>query len=208
MPKRLPLLVLERRTADRRSYSSSGHPTSTTESSAPHPGLGFTTESLRLIESDQRPLAIRSMQSIVSINPQPYIEQYIENVYVLCRIVAPTVRQVTEYMKQVGADKAPRLSTSGARYRDLQLTLQLPPHDLSSNHCRHLANKEQKEAFDEFCRVRDTDAMDIGYIANSGVKDDTVLAQLFLLYTYDMKTQALMQPRPRLINVFIQQPKV
>ena len=87
--------------------------------------------------------------------------------------------QVDEYMKQLDSEKTTKVATTGAKYRDRQLTVQLPPHDLSSKFCRFLCDKEQNEAFDEFCRVRDAEAMDIAYIANGGAKESAV----YNLYT-------------------------
>jgi PET Domain len=78
-------------------------------------------------------------------------------------------------MKQLDSDKTPKVATSGAKYRDHQLTVQLPPQDLSARFCHFLPDREQLDAFEEFCRTRDTEAMDVGYIANSGAKESTVI---------------------------------
>jgi len=90
---------------------------------------------------------------------------------------SPPLLQIEEYMKQLDSDKRPKLETDGAKYRDRQLTIQLPPHDLSAKFCRFLSDTEQHEAFDEFCRIRDAEAMDIGYIANSGSKESAVFSR-------------------------------
>ena len=50
-----------------------------------------------------------------------------------------TASRVEEYMRQLPADKVPRLGGSqGELYRDTQLKVQLPKQDLSSKYCSHL----------------------------------------------------------------------
>ena len=50
-----------------------------------------------------------------------------------------SLSRVEEYMRQLPADKVPRLGGSqGELYRDNQLKLQLPKQDLSSKYCNHL----------------------------------------------------------------------
>lgn len=83
-------------------------------------------------------------------------------------------------MKQLDSDKVPKAATAGAKYRDRQLTVQLPPQDLSAKFCRLLSNKEEQDAFEEFCRTRDAQAMDVGYIANSGAKESAVILHVKL----------------------------
>ena len=50
-----------------------------------------------------------------------------------------TLARVEEYMRQLPAEKVPRLGGSqGELYRDNQLRLQLPKQDLSSKYCSNL----------------------------------------------------------------------
>lgn len=76
-------------------------------------------------------------------------------------------RQVEEYMEQLDNNKIPKLSTVGKKYHDTQVVVQLPRHDLSAEHCRHLKNDTQHQSFDDFCRSRDSDALDVGRVIAS-----------------------------------------
>ena len=70
-------------------------------------------------------------------------------------------------MEQLDNNKIPKLSSAGKRYHETQVIVQLPRHDLSSECCRHLKTDSQRESFDEFCRTRDTEALDIGHVVPS-----------------------------------------
>lgn len=77
-------------------------------------------------------------------------------------------------MQQLDNNKIPKIRSDGEKYRDMQLIVQLPKQDLSDQHCRHLKGQAQKQGFDDFCKMRDAEAMDIGYIKDS-VKENMVV---------------------------------
>jgi len=68
-------------------------------------------------------------------------------------------------MEQLDNTKVPRLSSPvGRKYHSTQLIVQLPQHDMSTDSVRHLKTDAQRESFDEFVRVRNTDALDIAKV--------------------------------------------
>ena len=75
-------------------------------------------------------------------------------------------------MEQLDNTKIPKIGSSGEKYRDIQMVIQLPKQDLAQDYCRHLAGADQCKAFDEFRHVRDATAMDVGCVKE--VDDDTV----------------------------------
>jgi len=75
--------------------------------------------------------------------------------------------QVDEYMEQLDNNKIPKLSSVGTKYYDMQMSVQLPRHDLSAESCRHLKTDSQRESFDEFVRSRNADSLDIGRVIAS-----------------------------------------
>lgn len=77
-------------------------------------------------------------------------------------------------MQQLDNNKIPKIRSDGEKYRDMQLIVQLPKQDLSDQHCRHLKGQAQKQGFDDFCKMRDVEAIDIGFIKDS-VKENMVV---------------------------------
>lgn len=84
--------------------------------------------------------------------------------------------KVEEYMQQLDNNKIPKVGSDGEKYRDKQLIVQLPKQDLAEQYCRHLKTSAQKQGFDDFCKMRDAEAMDIGYIKDS-VRENMVCHQ-------------------------------
>jgi len=76
------------------------------------------------------------------------------------------VQVVEEYVSQLDSDNVPKTSSTGARRRLVQLTVQLPAQDLAARFCRQLhgADKQQLDAFEEFRRTRDADAIDVAHV--------------------------------------------
>ena len=70
-------------------------------------------------------------------------------------------------MEQLDNNKIPKLSSVGKKYHDTQTVVQLPRHDLSAENCRHLKTDTQRQSFDEFCHVRNADALDIGRVVTN-----------------------------------------
>lgn len=83
-------------------------------------------------------------------------------------------------MQQLDNNKIPKVGSDGEKYRDKQLIVQLPKQDLSEQYCRHLKSSGQKQGFDDFCKMRDAEAMDIGYIKDS-VKENMVSSSTVLI---------------------------
>jgi len=71
-------------------------------------------------------------------------------------------------MSQLDSDDVPKTSSTGARRRLVQLIVQLPAHDLTARLCRQLgADQRQLDAFDEFRRTRDVDAIDVAQVTSA-----------------------------------------
>lgn len=70
-----------------------------------------------------------------------------------------------EYFRElnVPAEKVPRVNTRGERYRELQLSIQLPRQDLALAYCKYIEHEHWK-LFDEFVNYRNEHALDIGYV--------------------------------------------
>ena len=77
------------------------------------------------------------------------------------------VNQVVEYMEQLDNNKIPKLSSVGMKYHDTQMVVQLPQHDLSVEHCRHLKTDTQRLSFDEFCHTRNAESLDVGHVTSA-----------------------------------------
>lgn len=57
----------------------------------------------------------------------------------------------------------PRIDTSGERYRDKQITHQLPKQDLALNYCKHI-EQEHHASYEDFVAARNEIALDIGHV--------------------------------------------
>ena len=57
----------------------------------------------------------------------------------------------------------PHLGSSGEKYRDKQLMLQLPKQDLALAYCKHVDNIHQS-CYEDFINARNEIALDIGYV--------------------------------------------
>ncbi|KAJ8315008.1 hypothetical protein KUTeg_007158 [Tegillarca granosa] len=75
--------------------------------------------------------------------------------------------QLEEYMDQLPNHKIPRLGTPGEKYRDIQLIRQLPKQDLSAQYCRMLRSALEVKEYNIFRELRDSIAMDIGFVKES-----------------------------------------
>ncbi|XP_023240313.1 prickle planar cell polarity protein 3-A-like isoform X1 [Centruroides sculpturatus] len=71
--------------------------------------------------------------------------------------------KVEEYFLQLPKDKIPRLGSSGEKYRDKQLIVQLPKQDLALAYCKFL-DKEYQNNYEDFVNNRNETALDIGYV--------------------------------------------
>lgn len=71
--------------------------------------------------------------------------------------------QIDEYFAQLPNHKVPKWKTSGEKYREKQLILQLPKQDLALAYCRNLDRMYHK-SFEDFVNIRNEIALDIAYI--------------------------------------------
>ncbi|KAM7357481.1 prickle planar cell polarity protein 3-like isoform 3-T3 [Cochliomyia hominivorax] len=83
--------------------------------------------------------------------------------------VPPGVRvssRINRYFEQLPTEKVPKVGSEGARYREQQISYQLPKQDLSLEHCKHL--EELHEAsYEDFVTARNEIALDIGYVKDA-----------------------------------------
>jgi prickle len=63
-------------------------------------------------------------------------------------------------------DKVPKCGSQGEKYREKQLSNQLPRQDLTINYCKHI-DTENRATFDDFIAVRNELALDVGYVKDS-----------------------------------------
>lgn len=76
------------------------------------------------------------------------------------------ILQISEYFQQIPSSKVPRLGSSGEKYRDKQLILQLPKQDLALAYCKHVENSQQS-CYEDFINARNEIALDIGYVKDN-----------------------------------------
>ena len=78
--------------------------------------------------------------------------------------VPPGIRsmsRITRYFEQLDADKVPKIGTEGERYREQQISYQLPKQDLSLEHFKNL-EEQHVASFEDFVTARNEIALDIG----------------------------------------------
>ena len=95
------------------------------------------------------------------------------NVFIRCLnfLFANYCSKVEEYMEQLDNNKIPRVGSAGEKYRDVQLVVQLPKHDLSELYVRHLKTPGQKQGFHDFRVGRDAEAMGIAQAGDCEKRD-------------------------------------
>ncbi|XP_013401172.1 four and a half LIM domains protein 3 isoform X2 [Lingula anatina] len=81
--------------------------------------------------------------------------------------------RIDEYMDQLPNDKVPRRGSQGEKYRDQQITYQLPRQDLCQEYCRSLKSAAEKKNFRDFVELRNELAMGLGVVQDY-VKEDLV----------------------------------
>ncbi|XP_023341603.1 protein espinas [Eurytemora carolleeae] len=73
--------------------------------------------------------------------------------------------RIEEYMKQLPIKKVPRIGTDGEKYRERQLSLQLPKVDISSKYCSYLDPVNQI-SYEGFISARNDIALDVGHVVD------------------------------------------
>lgn len=63
-------------------------------------------------------------------------------------------------------EKVPKIGSTGEKYRDKQLTYQLPRQDLTINYCKHV-DKENRASYDDFIAARNEIALDVGFVRDA-----------------------------------------
>lgn len=69
--------------------------------------------------------------------------------------------RINRYFEQLPLDKVPKIGSEGARYREQQISYQLPKQDLSLEHCKHLEDLHEA-SYEDFVTARNEIALDIG----------------------------------------------
>ncbi|XP_030385545.1 four and a half LIM domains protein 2 isoform X6 [Scaptodrosophila lebanonensis] len=73
---------------------------------------------------------------------------------------------ISRYFDQLPLDKVPRIGSEGARFREQQISYQLPKQDLSLEHCKHL-EVQYEASYEDFVTARNEIALDIAYIKDA-----------------------------------------
>jgi prickle len=63
-------------------------------------------------------------------------------------------------------EKVPKIGTSGEKFRDKQLLIQLPRQDLTINYCKHV-DTECRGSYDDFIAARNEVALDVGFVKDA-----------------------------------------
>lgn len=63
-------------------------------------------------------------------------------------------------------EKVPKIGSTGEKYRDKQLSFQLPRQDLTINYCKHI-DAENRASYDDFIAVRNELALDVGFVRDA-----------------------------------------
>jgi prickle len=66
----------------------------------------------------------------------------------------------------------PKCGSTGEKYREKQLSNQLPRQDLTINYCKHV-DTENRATYDDFIAVRNELALDVGYVKDSQASSST-----------------------------------
>ncbi|XP_037820186.1 prickle planar cell polarity protein 3 isoform X3 [Lucilia sericata] len=83
--------------------------------------------------------------------------------------VPPGIRvssRINRYFDQLPIEKVPKIGSEGARYREQQISYQLPKQDLSLEHCKHLEDLHEA-SYEDFVTARNEIALDIGYVKDA-----------------------------------------
>jgi len=70
--------------------------------------------------------------------------------------------QVEKYFNSLPSNKVPKLGTTGEKYRDKQVVVQLPKQDLALTYCKHVEQRHH-QSYEDFINARNEIALDIGY---------------------------------------------
>lgn len=60
----------------------------------------------------------------------------------------------------------PKIGSIGEKYRDKQLSYQLPRQDLTINYCKHVET-EHRASYDDFIAARNEIALDVGFVRDA-----------------------------------------
>ncbi|KAG5677500.1 hypothetical protein PVAND_007257 [Polypedilum vanderplanki] len=77
-----------------------------------------------------------------------------------------TSSKIQRYFDLLPQDKVPKCGSQGEKYREKQLSFQLPRQDLTINYCKHV-DTENRASYDDFIAVRNELALDVGYVKDA-----------------------------------------
>ncbi|KAK2702965.1 prickle planar cell polarity protein 3-A-like isoform X2 [Artemia franciscana] len=80
-----------------------------------------------------------------------------------------SVDNVEEYMNLLPSDKVPLRGSTGEKWREQQLVVQLPRQDLNLQYCRHLETQHRND-YISFINARNEIALDYGYVKQGTTK--------------------------------------
>lgn len=74
--------------------------------------------------------------------------------------------QIQRYFDMLPAEKVPKTGSDGERYREKQLSYQLPKQDLALSYCKHVES-QHNSSFEDFVSNRNEAALDIAYVKDA-----------------------------------------
>lgn len=81
---------------------------------------------------------------------------------------SPVIGQIQRYFESLPEEKVPKTDSVGERYREKQISYQLPKQDLALNYCKHL-EPQHHASYEDFLAARNELALDIGYVTDATV---------------------------------------
>lgn len=77
-----------------------------------------------------------------------------------------TSSKIQRYFDLLPQEKVPKIGSTGEKYRDKQLSYQLPRQDLTINYCKHI-DTENRASYDDFIGMRNELALDVGFVRDA-----------------------------------------
>ncbi|KAL7048974.1 hypothetical protein ACKWTF_003557 [Chironomus riparius] len=77
-----------------------------------------------------------------------------------------TSSKIQRYFDLLPQEKVPKIGSTGEKYRDKQLSCQLPRQDLTINYCKHV-DAENRASYDDFISARNELALDVGFVRDA-----------------------------------------
>lgn len=74
--------------------------------------------------------------------------------------------QIQRYFDSLPQEKVPKIGATGERYREKQLSYQLPKQDLALSYCKHI-EAQHNSSYEDFVSGRNDIALDIAFIKDA-----------------------------------------